>query len=238
MDPPISDCMQKLVAEPPENKQAATALFGYFSSRLGEISQQAVFVLSDSRIVPVSSSKAEASKYVNGKPSASQPQVRHLTPKHCYLGSSSAYSEIFDFVDFGMEGNAFLLKCGSKNEPTTIELATLACREPARLLGILQGYDKYLDVLRKLADELPQLKRDKELFKQMKRSKFLLGTKVIAASKENRNSRQGDSMSGDDFEDEEMEDAPIKQWQLEVASNIVVVSIEELLPFVVMTTNR
>ena len=137
-----------------------------------------------------------------------------------------------------MEGNAFLLKCGSKNEPTTIELATLACREPARLLGILQGYDKYLDVLRKLADELPQLKRDKELFKQMKRSKFLLGTKVIAASKENRNSRQGDSMSGDDFEDEEMEDAPIKQWQLEVASNIVVVSIEELLPFVVMTTNR
>ena len=100
MDPPISECMQKLVAEPPENKQAATALFGYFSSRLGEISQQAVVVLGESHIVPVSSSKQEANKY-HGKPSASQPQVRHLTPKHCYLGSSSAYNEIFDFVDLG-----------------------------------------------------------------------------------------------------------------------------------------
>ncbi|KAK0115907.1 hypothetical protein ONS95_012951 [Cadophora gregata] len=222
MDPPISECMQKLVAEPPQNKQEATALFAYFSSRLGEISQQAVVILGDSRIVPVSPQKQEANGYPNGKVSASQPQVRHLTPKHCYLGSSSAYNEIFDFVDFGMEGNAFLLKCGSKNEPTTIELANLACREPARLLGILQTHDKYLDVLRKLADELPQLKRDKELFKQMRRSKFLLGTKVIAARKENRKSKHGDSLSGDDFEDEEMEDAPIKQWQLEVASHIVV----------------
>ncbi|KAH9217592.1 hypothetical protein DL95DRAFT_521996 [Leptodontidium sp. 2 PMI_412] len=223
MDPPISECIQKLVAKPPRTKQEAAALFGYFASRLGEISQQGVAVIADSRIVPVPIHKQEVNGYANGKASAGQPEIRHLTPKQCYLGSSSTYNEIFDFVDFGMEANAFLLKCGSKNEPTTVELANLACREPARLLGILQGHDKYLDVLRKLADELPQLKRDKELFRQMKRSKFLLGTKVIAATKANRKSRQVDSMdSGDGFEEDEMEDAPIKQWQLEVATNIVV----------------
>ncbi|KAH7310077.1 hypothetical protein BKA65DRAFT_169686 [Rhexocercosporidium sp. MPI-PUGE-AT-0058] len=222
MDPPMSECIQKLVAKPPRTKQEATALFGYFASRLGEISQQGVAVIADSRIVPVPTQKQEASGYANGNASAGHPEVRHLTPRQCYLGSSSNYNEIFDFVDFGMEANAFLLKCGSKNEPTTIELANLACREPARLLGILQGHDKYLDVLRKLADELPQLKRDKELFKQMKRSKFLLGTKVIAATKDKRNSRQVNSVDGDDFDEEDLEDAPIKQWQLEVAGNIVV----------------
>ncbi|CZT50162.1 related to NUO-14 NADH2 dehydrogenase (ubiquinone) 14K chain [Rhynchosporium secalis] len=223
IDPPMSECIQKLVAVPPRSKPDATALFGYFASRLGEISQQAVAVIAESRIVPVAARKQEANSLTIEKPSVDQADIRHLTPKQCYLGSSSAYSEIFDFVDFGSEANTFLLKCGSKNEPTTIELANLACREPARLLGILQGYDKYLDVLRKLADELPQLKRDKELFKQMKRSKFLLGTRVIAASKDNRKSRQLESTDfGDDSEEEEMEDAPIKQWQLEVAGNIIV----------------
>ncbi|CZS92910.1 related to NUO-14 NADH2 dehydrogenase (ubiquinone) 14K chain [Rhynchosporium agropyri] len=180
IDPPMSECIQKLVAVPPRSKPDATALFGYFASRLGEISQQAVAVIAGSRIVPVAARKQEANSLTIEKPSADQADIRHLTPKQCYLGSSSAYSEIFDFVDFGSEANTFLLKCGSKNEPTTIELANLACREPARLLGILQGYDKYLDVLRKLADELPQLKRDKELFKQMKRSKFLLATIISA----------------------------------------------------------
>ncbi|KAL2067761.1 hypothetical protein VTL71DRAFT_15857 [Oculimacula yallundae] len=220
IDPSMSECIQKLIANPPRTKQDAMAFFGYFSSRLGEISQQGVAVIADSRIVPVPARKQESNGFPDEKGPAGHPGIRHLTPKQCYLGSSSAYSEIFDFVDFGSEANAFLLKCGSKNEPTTIELANLACREPARLLGILQGYDKYLDVLRKLADELPQLRRDKELFKQMKRSKFLLGTKVIAASKTDRKSRQVDPDLGDDFDEEE--DAPIKQWQLEVASNIIV----------------
>lgn len=225
MDPPMSECIQKLVAKPPRTKQDATALFGYFSSRLGEISHQGVAVLGESRIVPVPAQKQEANGSPKGKSSPGHPEVRHLTPRQCYLGSSSAYNEIFDFVDFGMEANAFLLKCGSKNEPTTIELANLACREPARLLGILQGYDKYLDVLRKLADELPQLKRDKDLFKLMKRSKFLLGNKVIAASKDNRNSKQNDSVDGgDNFDEDDMDDALIKTSQLAVASDIVVVS--------------
>jgi hypothetical protein len=144
------------------------------------------------------------------------------------LGSSSTYADIFDFVDFGNEANAFLLKCGSKNEPTKLELAALACKEPARLLGIMQSPEKYLNLLRTLADDLSMLKKDKVLFKQMKQSQFLLGSVEIPGNKENAKSRRLTGLQSADAEyesdPEDMEDAPIKQWQLALPGQIVVVS--------------
>ena len=43
-----------------------------------------------------------------------------VAPQSVYLGTSSTYGEIFDFVDFGRTANAFLLKCGAKLEPTKV----------------------------------------------------------------------------------------------------------------------
>jgi hypothetical protein len=155
-------------------------------------------------------------------------EVKHLTPHQCYLGSSSTYADIFDFVDFGNEANAFLLKCGSKNEPTKLELAALACKEPARLLGIMQSPEKYLSLLRTLADDLSMLKKDKVLFKQMKQSQFLLGSVEISGNKENTKDRKRSGLQFADGEyesdPEDMEDAPIKQFQLALPGQIVVVS--------------
>ncbi|KAF4624933.1 hypothetical protein G7Y89_g13237 [Cudoniella acicularis] len=223
IDPPITVCVNRLIAKPPQNKRDASTLFGYFSSRLGELGQNNVAKLADARIVPVASRQQTSNGFVNEKATEDE-NLQHLTPRNCYLGSSSTFSEIFDFVDFGNDANAFLLRCGSKNEPTKAEIAALACKEPARLLGIMQSPERYLSLLKTLADDLPQLKRDKVLFKQMKSSKFLLGSIEIPGNAEKRKSTQGNSMDGAfDPDEEDNEDAPIKQWQLVLPSRIVVV---------------
>jgi hypothetical protein len=82
----------------------------------------------------------------------------------------------------------------------------------------MQSPEKYLGLLRSLADEFPQLKRDKLLFKQMKQSKFLLGTIEITNKKEKHKSQKDDDL---DLDDEE--DAPIKQYQLAAPDQIVVI---------------
>lgn len=221
IDPPISHCLKRLISQPPQTQGEASALFGYFTSRLGEISAQGVALLAESRIVPVVARNESSGLQIEKNPTS---RVVLRTPRQCYLGSSSAYGEVFDFVDFGSEANAFLLKCGSKPEPTIIELAHFACREPARLLGLLQGSEKYLGLLRNFADELPKLRKDKQLFAQMGTAKFLVGWVELSADKEKRKSGKPRNLMDDDPDAEEIEDAPIKQQKLESANRIIIVS--------------
>ena len=217
----MTECVNRLISKPPQTKREASTLFGYFSSRLAEIGQNNVAKLADAHIVPVMAERKTSNGFIDEK-AGSQTEMKHLTPRQCYLGKSPNYTEIFDFVDFGDDANAFLLKCGSKTEPTKLELAALACKEPARLLGVLQSPEKYLGLLRTLADELPTLKRDHALWKQMKASKFLLGSVEIPGSKENK--RVKDVDASDDNESDEDIDGSIKQYQLALPSQIVIVS--------------
>lgn len=221
-DPPISECVNRLIAKPPQRTRDASILFAYFSSRLGEIGQNNVVKLADARIVPVISQIRTENGYINEKAQGSG-ELRVLTPRQCYLGNSATYGEIFDFVDFGNEANAFLLKCGSKNEPTKLELAAFACNEPARLLGIMQSSEKYLAMLRSLADDAATLRRDKVLWKRMKASKFLLGSVEIGGNNNQRKSEKPPIDDDGDISDEDVDDAPIKQYQLALPSQIVVV---------------
>ena len=220
MDPPMTECVNRLIAKPPQSKNAASTLFSYFSSRLGEIGPNSIAKLADSRIVPVTSEPKAANGFVDER-AGSEGVARHLTPRQCYLGTSPTYAEIFDFVDFGADANAFLLKCGSKTEPTKSELAALACKEPARLLGILQSPEKYLSMLRTLADDLPSLKRDKVLFKCMKASKFLLASVEIPGNQGKPKSQMLSSTAGNES-DEDIEGS-IKQYQLALPNHIVIV---------------
>ncbi|KAA8563640.1 hypothetical protein EYC84_011663 [Monilinia fructicola] len=220
VDPSITECVNRLIRNPPKTRRDAITLFGYFSSRLGELGYNSCAKLGDSAFVPVPDNRDNLQGLVNEK-ALNSSTIKYLTPRQCYLGSSSEYSEIFDFVDFGAEGNTFLLKCGSKNEPTKLELAAMVCQEPARLLGIMQSPEKYLNLLRSLANDLPLLKRDRALFKQMKVSKFLLGSKELSSAKEKPKSNS--LIDEQESEVEDLEDAPLKQWQLEQPSKIVVV---------------
>jgi hypothetical protein len=221
-NPPITECVNRLIVNPPVRARDASVLFGYFSNRLGEIGHNNVTKLAEARIVPVVAQRKTENGYINEK-AQGLGELRHLTPRQCYLGTSTTYGEIFDFVDFGDEANAFLLKCGSKIEPTKLELAAFACNEPARLLGIMQSSEKYLAMLRSLADDVDTLKRDKVLWKRMKASKFLLGSIEISAKGNRRKSGKLPIDENGPSSDEDAEEAPIQQYQLALSSQIVVV---------------
>lgn len=206
-DPPIAGCVQRLVAKPPQDRNMAVTLFGYFATRLSDLDHTSLVKLRDSLIVPVARQK-ERQHGVDAKPGSTMVYVR---PQHCYLGSSSTYKDIFDFVDFGPDANAFLFKCGAKNEPTKHEIAELACSEPARLLSTLQSPEKYLNLLKSLAEDLGSLKRDKVLFRKMKASAWLLGFREVSSGK---------SKEAEQYDEEEA--PPIKHYQLATAADIVI----------------
>lgn len=59
----------------------------------------------------------------------------HYTPKSVYFKTqeesiTSKFRDLFNFVDFGMTGNAFLLQCGVRSEPTTAELCVIGTARP------------------------------------------------------------------------------------------------------------
>ncbi|KAK4155493.1 hypothetical protein C8A00DRAFT_31732 [Chaetomidium leptoderma] len=200
-DPPITGCVERLIAKPPQDRSMAITLFEYFTSRLGDLGHNSLVKLRDAAIVPVMRQKAGEK---------SDLTLVHLRPPVCYLGSSSTYKDIFDFVDFGPDANTFLFKCGAKSEPTKHEIAQMACGEPARLLSILQSPNKYLDLLKSIAEDFPTLKRDKELFKKMRTSAWLLGSRELSSAK----NKESESLEEDD--------APIKHYQLAAAEDIVI----------------
>ncbi|KAG6038673.1 hypothetical protein E4U41_003908 [Claviceps citrina] len=202
-DPPMVDCVNKLLSSPPPDQQSAVTLFGYFATRITEVRENSLVKLRNAPLVPVSRPDlAQSSKTRSG--------VSHISPCRAYLGTSATYGEIFDFVDFGQEANAFLFHCGAKSEPTKLEVAHMACNEPARLLSVLQSPEKYMDLLKSLAESSSTLHRDKDLWRKLKTSPCLLAYKELSPS------TKGDLIDLDEDE------APIKQYQLASAGQIVV----------------
>jgi len=161
-DPPIQACTTRLINTPPKYVREAMMVFGYLSGRLGEINANLAEAIGNSKIVPIFKRTSE------------KQTVRYVNPKMVFLGDPQAYGDILDFVDFGLEANSFLLKVGSKNEPSSVELARMVVDDPGRILGSLDT-NRYLDLLRKLAENQTTLKTDKQLWRDMKASSFLLG---------------------------------------------------------------
>ncbi|TRX88683.1 hypothetical protein FHL15_010449 [Xylaria flabelliformis] len=209
-DPPIVDCVQRLIKNPPHSHRDAIPVFQYFSSRLNDLSSTAAKSLGNAQIVPVIR-RTRASGFLSpGDTDNKTGPIVHLSPRQCYLGSSTLYGDIFDFVDFGQSANSFLKACGSNDEPTKLEIAQLAASEPARLLSVLGSPDKYLNLLRSLAGDMAILRRDKDLWKRMKGSPFLLAFKEIT------NPSKGKAVEAE--EDEEA----VRTYQLAPPSDVVI----------------
>jgi hypothetical protein len=54
---------------------------------------------------------------------------------------------LFVFVDFGPSANSFLSACGSKQEPSVEELASILVTDPRRFYDLTGGYEKYVSQL-------------------------------------------------------------------------------------------
>ncbi|EYE97241.1 histidine kinase-like ATPase domain-containing protein [Aspergillus ruber CBS 135680] len=208
--PPVTECLDRLIRRPPSTKRDARVLFKYLSGRVSEISVRDIDRVCSALIVPVG---------INETVEKGE-KVRRVAPRLCYLGDGEDYKDIFDFVDFGQEANLFLMAVGSKREPTKPELAQILVKEPARISSTFQSADKYLKLLRTLSESLMALKKDKELFQEMKRAPFLLASKDISSLAQRSPSKDKSVESDDDDYDE---DQSIKEWTLASAKDIVVV---------------
>ncbi|RJE20785.1 HATPase_c domain protein [Aspergillus sclerotialis] len=210
--PPLRDCIDVLIRKPPTTKRDARVVFKYLAGRATELSAWDTDRVGNAQIVPIA---------VEGTTEGGRI-VRHVAPKFCYLGDSEDYGDIFDFVDYGQEANFFLMTVGSKREPTKMEIARMLVKEPARISSTFQNPDKYLKLLRALSEHLSVFRRDKELFSEMKRSAFLLGSKDISSDAQPKTSGEK-PLGSDDDDDGEDEDQSIKEWNLTAAKDVVVV---------------
>ena len=212
-NPPIAECVAWLIKNPPESPRSARQLFEYFASRLNELNGKPLETLSKSEIVPVTAKSSTHSE----KPRSS---LKLLVPTMCFLGNGGRYADIFDYVDFGEAANAFLIRCGSKPEPSTHELARLVVSEPARVFTIFNSTEKYLGLLTGLAQSWSTLKKDKNLVQNMRSSHFLLASKEYQSS---NNSSQKSVAEEPEFDDDDDEQGTVKSWQLAPAKEIVIV---------------
>lgn len=190
-DPPIDSCVNKLLSKPPHDRSSAIMLFEYFTTRVADLGGQNLARLKVAAIVPVQRQKRSTDPLTEKSRDMSSGWTL-VAPQNVYLGSSSTYGDIFDFVNFGDNAHIFLLKCGAKMEPTKHEIATFACNEPMRLWTTVQSSEKYLDVLRSLASDLATLKRDKDLYRKMKTEPWLMAFKDIPSSSKEKLSEDDD----------------------------------------------
>ncbi|OJJ43802.1 hypothetical protein ASPZODRAFT_73782 [Penicilliopsis zonata CBS 506.65] len=211
--PALGECIDVLIQQPPTTRKDARVFFKYLAGRVAELSARDISRVGNALVVPITS-RDETEK---------DQKFRLITPNSCYLGEGEDYRDIFDFVDFGQEANLFLMAVGSKREPTKPELARMVVREPARISSIFQSSEKYIKLLRTLAEHLPTLRKDRDLFNSMRRSSFLLASRDITSQgtkKTNGKAEGGDGSDDDLYADE---DQSIKEWNLAAAKEIIVV---------------
>ena len=171
-DPSIEMVIDHLIKMPATKHADARLIFEYLSGRLQEIGPSAADLLGNSNIVPIRDSGGSDVSSTN------KTSVRHAIPKMCFLGDSTVYGKILDFVDFGSQGNAFLVKVGAGREPGVLDLAQILAIRPRKLLETL-GEHKYLDLLRKLAENISILRANAPLWEKLRNTATLLGYRDI-----------------------------------------------------------
>ncbi|RUP48495.1 hypothetical protein BC936DRAFT_144483 [Jimgerdemannia flammicorona] len=87
------------------------------------------------------------------------------------------YKKLFFYVNFGSNAaRHFLRQCGIEMQPKAIDFAQMITDDPKRAYRVC-GRERYLVMLRKIAEEYNSIKQHSPLVKKMKDSPFLIGLK-------------------------------------------------------------
>ncbi|KIX09887.1 uncharacterized protein Z518_00968 [Rhinocladiella mackenziei CBS 650.93] len=208
-NPPMELCVDVLGKRPPTTSRDARDIFTYLAGRLTEINATNIPKLIDMNFVPIFAKNKERSA-----------PVTHTSPRNCFLGENDVFGEIFHYVDFGVEGNSFLIKCGSKQEPSKVEIAQILVREPARISATFRSVEKYMALLRSMADSAKTLRKNRELWGEMKKAPFLLASKELPAHSSAEKAVGG----GDDVDHlDEEESQGIREFQLCGAQDAIII---------------
>ncbi|KAF8160987.1 hypothetical protein B0H34DRAFT_699011 [Crassisporium funariophilum] len=183
--PHASQLVSLLETKPPGNEAEAKIWFQLLSSRVNDFANPVLRRLSDVSFVPVKTEKGVAG-----------PSMRWLKPTQCYLAgetNESFHSKLFTFVDFGSGGNAFLVACGTKNQPSVEEVAIILLANPHQFYELAQGPNNFLAELRNIAVNIKAISTG--TITRMKRSPILLGSQ--------RKPRHSEKKNIDDLDEDE-----------------------------------
>ncbi|KAI8973522.1 hypothetical protein BDF20DRAFT_837459 [Mycotypha africana] len=167
-----------------ENQEHVRKVFEYMATRMSDISTEHWRQLQQFPFIPILQQKQQED---NSIPTLITTRV---TPSQCYFETENSTStfikELFTYVNFGQLANSFLCSCGVRDEPTTVELATMLVKNPQRLWELSGGGEKYLGLLREIASQSYSFKNNKQLLRDMKSTAFLVGIKRVVFSEEER----------------------------------------------------
>lgn len=139
--PPAARIVALLEKTPPQDQDVARRWFEILAAHVSDFNSSQLSIISKLPIVPT-------------KVESGSQALRWLSPTQCYLGGAPQgqfHSKLFVFVDFGPSANSFLSTCGSKQEPSVEEVASILVADPRRFYDLAGGYENYLVELRNLA---------------------------------------------------------------------------------------
>ncbi|KAG2182804.1 hypothetical protein INT44_005784, partial [Umbelopsis vinacea] len=172
-DPDSPQLLKAFLGNIQTDPEKAKDVFNYMASRIS-LGQSTWNQLQDVEFIPVKDSRTTA-KETN--------TITLMRPTECYFLSKDAqndfHKELFVFIDFGDVANTFLRCCGVKNEPTTLELAQMMVRNPQLYWKLSGGGENYLNVLRQIANQFYQIKRNRPLIDKMRTAKILVGYRQL-----------------------------------------------------------
>lgn len=197
-DPPIGIVVNQLLNAKRVSKAKHIECFEYLAGRTFQLEQEHRVALMKADMIPINDNSSH---------------LKFVAPETCYLAtgqiSEPFYAEIFDFVDFGPRANHFLVNIGCRPEPTTIDVSRRTIAHPTAVYAAAGSDEVYLRLLRKIADQLPNLKKDANFWREMCLSPFLLAEKYIPMTISSK-------MSDDEL-------LGVKQSTLSLANGIVVI---------------
>ncbi|KAG2339109.1 hypothetical protein BDR05DRAFT_1062316 [Suillus weaverae] len=173
--PPATRIVALLEKTPPGDQNVARRWFEILAGHVADFSSSQLSIISGLPIVPT-------------QVESGSQTLRWLSPSQCYLGVASKgqfHSKLFVFVDFGPSANSFLSTCGSKQEPSVEEVASILVADPRRFYDLAGGYENYLVELRNLAVNARLLSTG--ALARMKVSPILLGFRRQRKSRKESN---------------------------------------------------
>ena len=183
-DPPAKEVVLRLLRTPPEDRYFAEKQFAYLAGRLADLESERSLIerVAGSKIVPIYREYCVDEKHsgwqdrVHPKPGKAELRLHHHdVPGAVFVGEHQEYRGILDYVHYGNPAAiAFLLRVGAKHEPTSHDLARLVSQSPFHFLDTI-GQERYLELLKRLAESAANLQEDGRLWQAMSRAPFLLG---------------------------------------------------------------
>ncbi|KAI9302818.1 hypothetical protein BJ944DRAFT_242011 [Cunninghamella echinulata] len=206
------------------------AKFEYMASRMGDFKYAHWERLRKLRFIPVVDKRKNGNGVNNN--SGSSTSFLLVQPTECYFESDDAnfHKELFLYVNFGTVANSFLRSCGVKDEPTTLELASMLVKDPQRFWDLCGGGEQYLTVLRQIAGHYSQIRSHSSLLQSMKSTPCLVAIKKNKLNEDNQqdnvtnnNSKNTENENHDHSALSNHKDEEFVQYRLARASDIFII---------------